>query len=145
MYQLATWCSAGVLIVISIVIFILAKSTAIVVGKITVHNAATLVLFAALGSVASVMQRVRTMKFDLNLSAANLIREGIARPIIAVIFAFILLMMVSKDWLSFGPIRGIAISDDSVAVGIMAFVASFSERAIPEYFVSKAWDVVRKE
>ena len=98
-------------------------------GKFNLATPPTIVslfTFATLGSVASVLTRMSTIDLRDELRKKFVVMSAAVRPLVAIAFASIVYVILSRGLISFGPYRG-----DCVTQGltwVAAFLCGFSER-----------------
>jgi hypothetical protein len=79
----------------------------------------------ALGAIVSVLQRMSSQRFRLNLeSSGNLGVFGAVRPFVGAVFGFVVIGLIQSDLLTLAPDSGSMLA----LYGVFAFFAGFNER-----------------
>lgn len=103
------------------------------------HTLALVCLFAALGSVTSVLTRLSSIPLAKEMSNATLIVSGAARPSVAVLFAVTVQLAIVANLVAIHVGAATTGASDAAAAAV-AFAVGFSERFAKDIIVKISGD-----
>lgn len=103
------------------------------------HTLALVCLFAALGSVTSVLTRLSSIPLAKEMSNATLIVSGTARPSVAVLFALTVQLAIVANLVAIHVGSATTGASDAAAAAV-AFAVGFSERFAKDIIVKISGD-----
>ena len=103
------------------------------------HTLALVCLFAALGSVTSVLTRLSSIPLAKEMNNSTLIVSGAARPSVAVLFALTVQLAIVANLVSIHLGSSVTGASDAAAAAV-AFAVGFSERFAKDIIVRISGD-----